>query len=643
VQRHELLRQKQIAELGSVDSPPCAMIKRAWDRGVPVWVLMLAVLGGVAIFDSIFLRRSLPLSEPSGEAPDAAPPAVERETAPAVWYEKPTAGEQRATGGTLDWGALERLGDLREAAAETRARPRDSSARAEAPNTFLAPADARKPPSQKVLAEIAARRQAALDERRDAKIAAKLEAKPPSEKRLAIASEDKRRHAKIAKALEAKPSRLPRPAAFNSEPARAAPLAGRTPTAPVPSDDAAWATALKPMWGFEHDPRADVVMALGFGYARTEFARFVSTLRATGYAGDVVLAAGPPEKFRNGVEDYLKGEGVLAYQFTYECYKKKRGGRRLLATPAGCVLTNWYAGGDARGPRPLAVARYEMYRAWLANYDEASWAFVFDFRDVFFQRDPFPLVDRSPSAPNLHLFAENRDVKTVGTCRFNSGWLNCWDPTLKTVYHNASVMCSGSTLGSVPAMKRYAERMLAEMDRMACWATKAATESDQGYHNFLYHTGALAALPGVRVAHHEQGRGLVNTIGAMNGFRVPAHKKGPLDTFWKIKDADGYILDWDGQYSAVVHQWDRFGKEVVGHIDRLARAYAKAKRGAEGEDGATATGRGDMRFATARDAAPGRGDVPRERGALRDDRKKRYGRGRGRRGDLPPRREGDAF
>ena len=610
-----------------VDAHLCAMIKRAWDRGVPVWVLMLAVLGGVAIFDSIFLRRSLPLSEPSGEAPDAAPPAVEREAAPAVWYEKTTAGEQRATGGTLDWGALERLGDLREAAAaaapETSPHLRDSSAGPEAPNTFLAPADTLKPPSQKVLADIAARRQAALDERRDAKIAAKLEAKPPSEKRLAIASEDKRRHAKIAKALEAKPSRLPRPAAFSSDPERAAPLAGRTPTAPVPSDDAAWATALRPMWGFEHDPRADVVMALGFGYARTEFARFVSTLRATDYAGDIVLAAGPPEKFRHGVEDYLKGEGVLAYQFTYECYKKKRGGRRLLATPAGCVLTNWYAGGDARGPRPLAVARYEMYRAWLANYDEASWAFVFDFRDVFFQRDPFPLVDRSPSAPNLHLFAENRDVKTVGTCRFNSAWLNCWDRTLKQVYHNASVMCSGSTLGSVPAMKRYAERMLAEMDRMACWATKAATESDQGYHNFLYHTGALAALPGVRVAHHEQGRGLVNTIGAMNGFRVPAHKKGPLDTFWKIKDADGYILDWDGQYSAVVHQWDRFGKEVVGHIDRLARAYAKAKRGAEGEDGATATGRDDVRFATAHSFAAGRG--------------------RGRRGDRPPRREGDAF
>ncbi|KAH8045048.1 hypothetical protein JL720_16844 [Aureococcus anophagefferens] len=477
------------------------MIKRAWDRGVPVWVLMLAVLGGVAIFDSIFLRRSLPLSEPSGEAPDAAPPAVEREAAPAV-----------------------------------------------------------------------------------------------------------------------------------CDPAQAAPLAGRTPTAPVPSDDAAWATALKPMWGFEHDPRADVVMALGFGYARTEFARFVSTLRATDYAGDIVLAAGPPEKFRNGVEAYLKGEGVLAYQFTYECYKKKRG-RRLLATP-GCVLTNWYAGGDARGPRPLAVARYEMYRAWLANYDEASWAFVFDFRGVLpagpvpprrpvaVRAEPAPLRGEPGREDRRHVPLQLRLAQLLG-------------PHPEAGLPQRGVMCSGSTLGSVPAMKRYAERMLAEMDRMACWATKAATESDQGYHNFLYHTGELAALPGVRVAHHEQGRGLVNTIGAMNGFRVPAHKKGPLDTFWKIKDADGYILDWDGQYSAVVHQWDRFGKEVVGHIDRLARAYAKAKRGAEGEDGATATGRDDIRL---RRAAARRGGVPT---SIHDARQRQHGRGRGRR--PPPRREGDAL
>ena len=59
------------------------------------------------------------------------------------------------------------------------------------------------------------------------------------------------------------------------------------------------------------------------------------------------------------------------------------------------------------------------------------------------------------------------------------------------------------------------------------------------------------------MTHHEQGHGIVNTIGAMNGFRVPKHMKGPLDTHWKIKDKDGWILDYNGERSAVVHQWDR--------------------------------------------------------------------------------------
>ena len=104
------------------------------------------------------------------------------------------------------------------------------------------------------------------------------------------------------------------------------------------------------------------------------------------------------------------------------------------------------------------------------------------------------------------------------------------------------------------------------MDKMKCHATPARTEPDRGYHNYLYDTGELAKLPGVRVTHHEQGHGIVNTIGAMNGFRVPKHMKGPLDTHWKIKDKDGWILDYNGERSAVVHQWDRFHSARAPHL-----------------------------------------------------------------------------
>ena len=46
---------------------------------------------------------------------------------------------------------------------------------------------------------------------------------------------------------------------------------------------------------------------------------------------------------------------------------------------------------------------------------------------------------------------------------------------------------------------------------------------------------------------------------------------------YKIKDKDGWILDYNGERSAVVHQWDRFHSECVRHIDRLADDYMRKK------------------------------------------------------------------
>ena len=59
----------------------------------------------------------------------------------------------------------------------------------------------------------------------------------------------------------------------------------------------------------------------------------------------------------------------------------------------------------------------------------------------------------------------------------------------------------------------------------------------------------------------------MNTIGAMNGKRVPAEMKGPLDTFWKARDDEGFIINYDGTRSACVHQWDRWYKDLHKFID----------------------------------------------------------------------------
>jgi hypothetical protein len=101
------------------------------------------------------------------------------------------------------------------------------------------------------------------------------------------------------------------------------------------------------------------------------------------------MAVGPRKKLKRKVEEYLRNQRVLSYPFEYSCSQKGMSRRRLLATPGGCVLDDWYVDGDSRGPRPLALARYEMYETWLRQYSSTSYALVLDTRDTFFQRDPF--------------------------------------------------------------------------------------------------------------------------------------------------------------------------------------------------------------------------------------------------------------
>ena len=101
------------------------------------------------------------------------------------------------------------------------------------------------------------------------------------------------------------------------------------------------------------------------------------------------MAVGPRKKLKRKVEEYLRNQRVLSYPFEYSCSQKGMARRRLLATPGGCVLDDWYVDGDSRGPRPLSLARYEMYETWLRQYSSTSYALVLDTRDTFFQRDPF--------------------------------------------------------------------------------------------------------------------------------------------------------------------------------------------------------------------------------------------------------------
>jgi hypothetical protein len=312
-----------------------------------------------------------------------------------------------------------------------------------------------------------------------------------------------------------------------------------------------------PLYGKKHKG-GDAIFALACNYPMLYYQRFVGSLRKVGYDGDIVLAVSPPEKMKPGVGDYCKETDVVAYGFDVDCEGKDN-----------CKLQDEFLGyPDPRPMRTFANIRYALYEYWLQYYTDNSYILILDFRDTFFQGNPFQsfgiVKDRTPKY-ELHLFEENADVKSIGNCVYNSLWVGrCFGkPALEKIQQNP-VLCSGSTLGSFTAISYYVRTMLSSMDEVKCWLK--GIESDQGYQNYLYYNGFFNVSGGTTIAFR-QGTGIVNTIGALNGHRVPKEKKGPLDTYWKARDKAGYIINYDGTRSACVHQWDRWYKELSAWVD----------------------------------------------------------------------------
>jgi len=330
---------------------------------------------------------------------------------------------------------------------------------------------------------------------------------------------------------------------------RQEPVLGPTPT-----------NGTKPTFG-RHTGR-DAIFALACKYPVEYYRRFVGSLRKFGFEDDIVLAVSPPDQMKPGVKDYVIKTNVVAYAFDVDC-----------AGRDNCKLKKEFLGyDDPRPMRTFANIRYALYEYWLQYYNDQSYILILDFRDTFFQASPFamlpPLHERVPKY-ELMVFAENWKVKTIGNCKYNSLWVaRCFGKPALPPIKDQAVICSGSTMGSYRAINYYVRTMLHSMDTVRCW--KKGIESDQGYQNYLFYNGHFNTPEGNATLFY-QGTGPVNTIGAMNGFRVPKHMKGPLDTFWKIRDSEGYILNNDGTRSACVHQWDRFYNEIARWLDNVVR------------------------------------------------------------------------
>jgi hypothetical protein len=95
---------------------------------------------------------------------------------------------------------------------------------------------------------------------------------------------------------------------------------------------------------------------------------------------------------------------------------------------------------------------------------------ILDFRDTFFQSNPFaslPPYGQRSGAYELNLFAENAKVKTIGKCRYNSNWIKrCFGASAVSPLKDSPVICSGSTMGSFVAIYHYVKTMLRSFDKV---------------------------------------------------------------------------------------------------------------------------------------------------------------------------------
>lgn len=158
-----------------------------------------------------------------------------------------------------------------------------------------------------------------------------------------------------------------------------------------------------PLFGNKHKG-TDAIFALACNYPKVYYQRFAGSLRKAGYVEDIVLAVSPVPKMKPGVEKYLQDVNVVAYGFDVDCEGTDN-----------CKLKDDFLGyPDPRPFRTFANIRYALYEYWLRHYTENSYILILDFRDTFFQLNPFQafgnFADRKEPRYDLQMFAENYDV-----------------------------------------------------------------------------------------------------------------------------------------------------------------------------------------------------------------------------------------
>lgn len=325
------------------------------------------------------------------------------------------------------------------------------------------------------------------------------------------------------------------------------------------------------MW----DSTNATVMGYATGYAVPTYKKFVGSLRNSGFKGHIILAIAPDADEK--VTNYLASRNVIMHKVkfiecTYELMKEEEETSPHDRETRTCMAP--YAHLKARW------GRFPLLRDYLEECKTCTGpVLVSDVRDTLFQRDPFGSGDPEPKG--LQVFQEFVGLRTdnwivdhiIRMCKGDD------DPLLGK---RLPMLCSGTTIGTRQAMLDYLDAM---HDEMKIWMNTPScrlqiSADDQSIHNYLYYNGKFKNAESI-----PNRMGIVHTIGnpgarihelameyqKVHNVSIPEHQQlAPLRMMksktqrWMAKefsmtDDEGFVLDFDGTRSRVVHQYDRLG------------------------------------------------------------------------------------
>lgn len=298
--------------------------------------------------------------------------------------------------------------------------------------------------------------------------------------------------------------------------------------------------------------REAVVLGVAVGYGPDHIEPFVTSLRNTGYRGDVVLFVDAPLRRvlrgRHRYRDVILRPTARYLPWRLRFHERSRRYRQAWGVVQGLGSVALAAADRLPlSPRRRAAAvlqlvqrlypptesRYFHFHHFLTERPYAR-VLLSDVRDVVFQSDPFEQLPVDGLAtgietPRYTLATEPFNRMLVERVYGASGLARIGD---------RPISCCGVTAGDRDSIRRYLEAMMAEIRAYGREAARRPT--DQAPHNHLLWTGQLGEF------HRcESLAGPIATLAM--------HDEHELE----LSD-DGRLLNRDGTVPSIVHQYDRW-------------------------------------------------------------------------------------